>query len=126
MLHNAILPGPAVAAVAAEIALEVMRGKPCADGWITVPSGILLRLGEENAVICDADGLATHVVTTDPVMVRGRQVGAAIYLASRVYRGGEYLGVTMFEPIVTVEDGVIIAMSGQRKMRISYRTETGL
>lgn len=131
VLHNAILPGPAVAAIAAETALQVMRGKPCADGWVTVPAGIPLRLGDENAVFCNADGLATHVMTTDPVIVRGHQVGAAVYLASRVYRsdgsdsGDEYLGVTMFEPIVTVEDGVIVALSGQREIRISYRDATG-
>ena len=34
--------------------------------------------------------------------------------------GDEVLGLTMFEPIVTVEDGIITEMSGQQSIRMSY------
>ena len=120
VLHNAITPFPVLASVAASIAFQVMVGQPEPAGWISIPAGVPLLLGAENAVHCGADGVATQVTTTDPMMVKGRQIGAAIYLHSRVYRGDEVLGLTMFEPIVTVEDGIITEMSGQQSIRMSY------
>ena len=119
MLHNAIRPTSALAALVAAAALEVMKGEPEPVCWITVPAGIPVRLGSENAVLCDADLVAREVQTTDPLMVDGRRVGAAIYLASRVYGAdGELIGLTTLEPIVTVEDGIIRTMSGQTSVRI--------
>lgn len=121
VLHNAIRPFPALAQLAAAVAIEVMAGPPIADGWITIPAGIPLELGKDNAVHCTDDLVATKVVTTDPLMVEGRQVCAAIYLHSMIYCAGAPLGVTLFEPIVTVEDGTIIEMSGQKEVRMSFR-----
>lgn len=120
VLHNAISPFPVVASVAAAIALRAMVGESEPAGWISIPAGIPLELGDENAVHCGADGIATRVITTDPMMVKGRQIGAAVYLHSRVYRGDEFLGLTMFEPIVTVENGMMTEMSGQQSIRMSY------
>lgn len=120
VLHNAIGPGPVIGQVAAAVAFETMSGKPQPAGWITIPAGITVTLADENAVLCGDDLVATKVTTTDPIMVEGRQVGAAVYLHSRVYRADQLLGLTMFEPIVTVEDGVIVELSGQRAVRMSY------
>lgn len=125
VLHNAIQPYPVLAELAASIAFETMRGAPAPDGWIVIAAGVPVVLGEENAVHCDEDLVATMVMTTDPVMVAGRQIGAAIYLHSRVYRRSEFLGVTTFEPIVTVEDGTIREMSGQESIRMSFLREAG-
>lgn len=123
VLHNAIRPTFGLAALVAAVALEVMRGEPEPVCWITVPAGIPVRLGSENAVLCDADLVARAVRTTDPLMVEGRRVGAAIYLASRVYGAdGGLIGFTALEPIVTVEDGIIRMMSGQTTVRIGVVT----
>jgi hypothetical protein len=119
--HNAIRPGPAVAAIVAATAMHSMAGRVEAYGWVTIEAGIPVELAEEDAVHCGDDLVATRVTTTDPILVRGRQVGAAIYLHSAVYRGPERLGLTLFEPIVTIEDGRIVEMSGQRSLRMSYR-----
>ena len=121
VLHNAIRPAPVVAELAASVALEVMEGAPEPDGWAVVETGIPLELGEENALYCDDDLRALRVTTTDPLLTKGRQVGAAIYLASQVYREKEVVGLTMFEPIATIEDGIILEMSGQKRMRISFQ-----
>jgi hypothetical protein len=122
VLHNAIRPFPVLAGLVAAVALEVMAGAPEPSCHVTICTGTPVRLGPENAIRCDGDFVATEVQTSDPVLVRGRQVGAALYLGSRVYApDGRSLGVTMFEPIVTVEDGVIVMMSGQTMIRMSVR-----
>lgn len=119
VLHNAIRPRSGLAALVAAVALEVMKGEPEPVCWITIVAGIPVRLGSENAVCCDTDLVAREVRTTDPLMVAGRRVGAAIYLASRVYGAdGGLIGLTTFEPIVTVEDGIVRTMSGQTTVRI--------
>jgi hypothetical protein len=120
VLHNAIRPFPATAAIAAAVALDAMVGEPKPLGWITIDAGIPVVLGDENAVHCDAALVARRVVTTDPIIVTGQHACAAIYLHSRVYRDGELLGFTMFEPITTVVDGTIVEMSGQKSLRMSY------
>jgi hypothetical protein len=121
VLHNAITPYPVLAELVAQVALDILRGESEPDGWITLVSGIPLAHGPENAVYCDARGEAVRVVTTDGSMVRGRQVGAAVYIHSTIYRDGERLGLTQFEPIVTVVDGIIETMSGQQRLPMSYR-----
>lgn len=120
VLHNAIRPFPVLADTVAAVAFEVLRGEPQPDGWITIKVGVPVALGVENAVHCDRDLAAVRVTTTDPVLVRGRQVGAAVYLYSRVYRDDDFIGLTMFEPIMTVEEGRIVEMSGQKTIRMSY------
>lgn len=120
VLHNAIRPFPVVAEVAAAVAFEVMVGAPEPAGWITLNLPLPLSLGDENAVHCDASLAATSITTTDPLLVSGRQVCAAIYLQSAVYRDGELLGHTMFEPIATVEDGRIVELSGQQSLKMSF------
>ena len=77
-------------------------------------------MGEENAVICDAAGMAERVTTTDPAIgVRG-ELGAAIYLASAVYIEGALAGHTMFEPITSIEKGRFTLLSGKKTLRMSY------
>jgi hypothetical protein len=122
ILHNAIRPHPALAALVAAIAMEAMAGAPRAAGWITIKAGTPLTLGEEAAVMCGRDGVARKVVTTDPTILQGRHACAAIYIHSSVLVEGERVGLTMFEPIVTVVDGVCTTMSGQQSLRMSYRT----
>ncbi len=121
VLHNAIRPHPALAPAVAAIVLEAMVGAPQPAGWMTVEAGVPLVVGKENAVHCNASLVATRVETTDPVLGAGRHACAGIYLDSAVYRDGTLIGLTMFEPITTVEDGRITEMSGQKSMRMSFR-----
>jgi Domain of unknown function (DUF6963) len=122
VLHNAIRPFPATAVTAAAIALDTMIGEPQPIGWLTILAGVPLELGAESAVHCDEALVARRVVTTDPIIVKGHHACAGIYLHSRVFREGEFLGLTMFEPITTVVDGKIIELSGQKTLRMSFRT----
>jgi hypothetical protein len=120
VLHNAIRPFPILASVVAAVALEEMVGMPKPSGWVTVNAGTPFILGEENAVLCDHNLIATKLLTTDPVLVSGRHICVAIYIHSAVYSDGKYLGKTMFEPISVVEDGRLIEMSGQKKVKMSF------
>lgn len=121
VLHNAIRPFPATGVLAAAIALDAMVEEPEPVGWITIEAGVPLELGSESAVHCGADMVARRVVTTDPIIVKGKHACAGIYLHSRVYRDGKLLGLTMFEPITDVQNGRILEMSGQKSLRMSYR-----
>lgn len=125
VLHNAIRPHPAVASLAAAVALQTMVGAPEPVGWITINAGVPLVAGAENAVHCDRDLVAIRIQTTDAALTRGRHACAGVYLHSAVYREGQLLGVTMFEPITTVVDGRITEMSGQGTLRMSYRAPSG-
>jgi uncharacterized protein DUF6963 len=124
VLHNAIRPYPVVAALAADVALATMVGEPKEIGRVMVSAGCPVALGPEDAVLVDDDLSATKVVTTDPLLVSGRQVCAAIYLHSKVVKGGRVIGRTMFEPITSVVDGRITEMSGQKTLRISFQADT--
>jgi hypothetical protein len=121
VLHNAIRPHPVLAPMVAAVILEAMIGAPQPAGWITINAGVPLVVGKESAVHCNADLVATKVVTTDPILGSGRHACAGIYIASAVYRDQTLLGYTMFEPITTVDNGRITEMSGQKSVRMSYR-----
>lgn len=122
VLHNAIRPHPVLATMVAAIVLEAMAGTAEPAGWVRIEAGVPLELGQENAVHCGADLVATRIITTDPILAQGRHACAAIYLGSAVYRDGTLIGRTIFEPITTVEDGRITEMSGQATIRMSFRT----
>lgn len=119
VLHNAIRPRSALPGLIAAVALEVMQGEPKPLCHVEIRAGTPVRPGAEEAVLCDADLVVREVRTTDPSLVEGRRTGVPIYLASRVYgEDGRLLGVTSFDPIATIEDGIIRAIRGRSSMRI--------
>lgn len=121
VLHNAIRPHNAIAELAAAIAIETMAADRSPKGFVTLIAGTPIGMGEENAVFCDAAGRALRVTTTDPAVgIRG-ELGAAVYLASKVWLGDKLAGRTTFEPITTIENGRLVAFSGKDELRIGYR-----
>lgn len=121
VLHNAIRPYPVLAELAATVALDTMIGEAEPKGWITIHAGTPIEMGPENAVLCDAAGVAQRVTTTDPAIGERGELGAAIYLASAVYLDGDLVGHTMFEPIALIENGRFTELSGKESLRIGYR-----
>jgi hypothetical protein len=120
VLHNAIRPHPSLAVLVAAVAMEAMVGAAQPAGWITINAGVPLVLGEAAAVHCDRTMVAQKVITTDPTIVKGPHACAAIYIHSAVIVDGTRVGLTMFEPIVTVIDGICTTMSGQTTLRMSF------
>lgn len=122
ILHNAIFPAASIAALAADIGLDVMApGRACSDELL-VRAGIPVVAGEENRVLVDTAGEATRIETTDYRILQGRHNCAAVYLGAMVMRDGRLLGHTVVEPNVVVENGHIVALNGLAEMRIGYRT----
>ena len=121
VLHNAIRPWPVLADLVAAVAMDSMIGEAEPRGWVTIEAGTPIEMGSENAVHCNSTGAAERVTTTDPAIgVRG-ELGAAIYLASAVYVGGELVGRTTFEPITSIKNGRFAILSGKSSLRMSYR-----
>lgn len=121
VLHNAISPAGAIAALAADIGLAVMVPERDADGDLLVTASVPVATGNTNRVVLDDNGEALRVETTDARILKGRHNCAAIYLHSEVVAAGAVIGHTLFEPNVVVEDGRIVTLNGRTEMRIGYR-----
>ena len=121
VLHNAIRPWPVLAELVAAVAMETMVGEGEPKGWVTIEAGTPIGMGPENAVHCNPSGVAERVTTTDPAIGERGELGAAIYLASAVYVGGDLVGCTTFEPITSIENGRFAVLSGKSTLRMSYR-----
>ena len=122
-MQNAIFPRAIVAEVAAAVAMDVMRGEPSRDGFVRLDAGTPLRLGEVAAISCDADFVATKVVTTDPTLVGGPTLGSAVYLNSVIYRDDKAVGRSLTDSLCVIEDGRIVSISGQASVLIPFTAE---
>jgi len=119
-LQNAIQPYKIVAEVAVAVAHQVMRGPIVAEEWISVESGLPVRLGTESAVYCDENLKAQYAVTTDASILKGVQPASAIYLSSAVFRGEKLVGHTVGELLCVVNEGKIMTFSGQERTRLGF------
>jgi hypothetical protein len=121
VLHNAIVPAGAIAALAAETALETMLALSQPESWIEVRAGTPVLAGARDRVIVDANALAVAIETTDHRILTGRWNCAAIYLGSEVVRDDAVVGSTVVEPNAVVEDGALLSLSGQGTFRLGFR-----
>lgn len=123
ILHNAIHPAAGIAALAADVAMEIMLPARAPDFWIHATAGTPVVLGESDSVEVNADLRVVEVRTTDASLLRGRQDGAAIYIGAEVRKNGEKIGYTTTEPYVVLNDGVVESLSGQPEFKIGCRQE---
>jgi Domain of unknown function (DUF6963) len=121
VFYNAIRPLSVLAGLVTEIALDTMLGVPQPDGQITVNAGIPLIAGDETAIHCDANGVATHMTTNETMRLTGHQICTGIYLGSPVYMEGKLIGHTMLEAMTTFHDGRLVSMSGQTSVPYGFR-----
>jgi hypothetical protein len=124
VFYNAIRPYSALAGLVTAIAMETMLGVPHPDGYVVVNAGIPVLPGKETAIVCDANGVATHLTTTESASLTGRRICTGIYLGSAVYVGGKLIGNTMLETMTTFNDGRLVEMSGQTSVPFGYRRAT--
>jgi hypothetical protein len=118
--QNAIQPYKIVAEVAVSVAHHIMRGPIVAEEWITVETGLPVRLGKESAIHCDANLKAQFVETVDLSILKGEQAASAIYLNSAVFRDGKPVGRTIGELLCFVKDSKVISFSGQESTRLGF------
>ncbi|MET4348822.1 hypothetical protein [Bradyrhizobium sp. RT9a] len=121
VLQNAIRPCGAVAELAASIAIETMTSGLATRGFVTICAGTPIVAGQEDAVFCDPSGKVLRVTTSDPCLgITGSQIDG-LYLASAVWLGDRLAGRTTFEPIVTIQNGHLVAFDGKNELQIGYR-----
>jgi hypothetical protein len=120
VLHNAIAPVGSLAAMATEIAMEVMVPRHRSAGSVVVRAGLAVRLGTANRVVMDKASEVLWVETTDGAILTGRHNCAAVYLGAEIVREGHLVGRTLMEPNVVVKDGRIVSLSGQAQVEIGY------
>jgi hypothetical protein len=121
VLHNAIHPRHALAALAAARALDVITPEDRQDRMIEIASGTVLKLAGENAVHVDDRGRAVLVTVTSASWLGPRQDGAAIDFAAAVRQDGRLNGHTVTEPYCVVEHGRIRSLSGKPLVTIGMR-----
>lgn len=121
VLHNAIVPSASVAALAAEIAMDVMAPRTRSAGKILVRAGTPLVAGPVNRVLVDDDWTASLLEVADHLILSGRHNCAAVYLDAQIVRNGRIVGRTIVEPNGVVDRGKIVSLSGQDACWIPYR-----
>lgn len=126
VLHNAIAPVESLAAMATEIAMEVMAPRHRSAGSVIVRAGLPVHIGTANRVVTDEAGEVLWVETTDGLIVTGRHNCAAIYLGAEVLRDGQLVGRTLMEPNVVVENGHVVSLSGQAEVEIGYEAAASI
>ena len=120
ILHNAISPTASLAPLLADIAMAVLAPVPVPAGHIIVNAGTPLVLGHAHRLLVDETDTALRIETSDPGILTGRHVCAAVYLGAVVHRAGSDVGRTIVEPNVLVENGHVVRMSGRSEFRIPY------
>jgi hypothetical protein len=120
VLHNAIRPHRPIAALASEIAMDVMQPDDRPDGWITFRAGIPLVLGAMNAVGVNSDGVVEAVIVENHRLLAGPQ-SLGIGFEAPVLRHAEAIGVTLYEPYMVVADGRLQTVDGQSELSVPIR-----
>jgi hypothetical protein len=121
VFYNAIRPHTVLAALATEIALDIMLGFPKPDGQVKVNAGTPVIPGREAAIYCDTNNVATHVTGNEFELLSGRRPCTGIDLGSPVYKGSKLIGHTMFETKIIFRDGKLAFVSGQKSVSFDYR-----
>jgi hypothetical protein len=121
VFYNSIRPHTVLAALATEIALDIMLGLPKPDGQVKINAGTPVIPGSERAVYCDTNNVATHVTGHDFELVSGQGHCTGIDLGSPVYKGSKLIGHTMFETKIIFRDGKLAFVSDQKSVSFGYR-----
>jgi hypothetical protein len=121
VLHNAILPHRPLAALAAEVALDVMLPPDRVDGWITVEAGTPLGRAEGASWLAvDAADRVTGILLDRPRLLRGTW-SLGIGHEPELRRDGRCVGVVLYEPYMVIEDGVLRSADGRPSLRLPVR-----
>ena len=121
VLHNAIRPHRPIAALAAEIAMDVMQPDDRPDGWITFRKGIPLIQGRANAVDVNADGAVEAILVENPKFLDG-QWSLGIGYETMVLSRAEVIASMLYEPYMIVDDGILRKIDGQAELSVPIRS----
>ncbi|MEM9221894.1 MAG: hypothetical protein AAGB11_05775 [Pseudomonadota bacterium] len=120
VLHNAIFPAGALAALAVAAAVDAVAPADRSDFEIAVEAGLALQLGEHPQV--DVCGRAVTAITVDEAAWLGKRwEGTAITRSAPVIENGETIGWTVSEPYCVAQEGRLVSMSGSTKIHLGVR-----
>lgn len=120
VLHNAIHPHRPIAALATEVAMDVMRPSDRPDDWITFNEGVALSFGSSNAVVVNGSGAVTAIVVDNPNFLTG-QWSLGIGYQTPVQRESDPIAIMLYEPYMVVSDGRLRTIDGQESLSIPVR-----
>jgi hypothetical protein len=120
VLHNAIRPHRPIAALAAEVAMDVMKPEDRPDGWITFREGVRLIPGPANAVDVDANGAVKTIVVENPRFLKGIW-SLGIGYETRVLRQAQTIAAMLYEPYMVVDGGRLQSIDGQSTLSVPIR-----
>ncbi len=121
VLHNAIRPHRPLAALAAEVALDIMHPADSPDGWITFAEGVRLISGPLNAVDVDGDGTVETIIVEDPRFLEGSW-SLGIGYETTVLRSAQAVAAMLYEPYMVVEGGRLLSIDGQPTLSVPIRS----
>lgn len=121
VLHNAIRPHRPLAALAAEVAMDVMRPADRPDGWITFGEGVRLIAGPLNAVDVDGDGVVKTIIVEDPRFLAGSW-SLGIGYETTVLRSRRAVAAMLYEPYMVIEGGTLRSIDGQATLSVPIRS----
>ena len=122
-LQNSIKPYPSLAATAADLALETMRGEPQPTGWFTINAGIPVELGEAAGIEVDGADMAVRLIITDPLVMKGQHLCAPLTVGSPVQHRGVKLGDMLWEPQMELDDAHVVSIISQRSLKMPYTSD---
>ncbi|WP_102224902.1 DUF6963 family protein [Acidimangrovimonas sediminis] len=120
VLHNSILPDRPLAQLVAGICLDTMWPPDRADGVLALAAGVSVRVGPQNALLCDAAGTVSEILVQDPKFATG-EWSLGLGHNPPVLRGGRAAGVMLYEPYLVVRDGRVASIDGGRDLVVPVR-----
>ena len=121
VLHNAIHPHRPLAALAAEVAIDVMLPEDRPNGWITFAEGVSLAPGPSNAIDIGANGTVERIVIRNRKFLEGRW-SLGIGYETPVMREAKPVAVVLYEPYMVVDGGRLCTIDGQSQLSVPIRS----
>jgi hypothetical protein len=122
VLHNAIFPRQALAALVLSVALDTLVPGDGFDLEVPVTAGMTLELGEENCLHLSPENTATKITVTQNAWLGERWDGAVLMRGASVRRDDLKIGRVVLEPYCVAERGRLISMSGRDRVNIKIST----
>jgi hypothetical protein len=120
VLHNAILPHRPIAALAAEVAIDVMRPPDRPIDWITFRAGARVAAGAANSVLIDDRGVVQGIVVENPRLLVGNWSFGIGYEA-QVVSANQVVAAMLYEPYMILNDGRLATIDGRAELAAPVR-----
>lgn len=118
VMHNAIQPWRGLALVAAQTALNVMDPPDRFDETIMLRKGMAIRQGERNSIV-EAGGQIS-IAVENRSFLRGRH-DLGLGPRAAIDRNGKQVGVAVYEPYLTVDNGMLMTIDGASTFDLPIR-----